>query len=87
MEVGWALAYFVLGLLGVGVPTLRTLSVIKGKYLLVIPLSLVGSINLFIFTWLVVEKDWLFIVCNSIGAAVAVSWIAYREAKTYGKER
>ena len=76
-----ALVFFFLGALGVGLPTMRTLSVIKGNYLQVIPFSLLGSVNLFIFTWLVVEKNWLFIICNSIGAAVAVSYIAYRESK------
>ena len=72
-------SFFLLGLLGVGLPTMRTLNVLRGKYWAVIPLSLAGSANMFIFTYFIIEKNWSFVIWNSIGAAVSVSYLAYRE--------
>lgn len=85
MNILRAIGFFLLGVLGVGLPTIRTLNVIKGKYLLVIPISLIASVNMIVFTWLIVDKNWTFIIFNSLGAACSVSYIAYREGKNKAK--
>jgi hypothetical protein len=72
---------FILGAMGVGLPTLRTMKVIEGSYATVFVLTLICSANLFIFTNVVVTKNYLFMICNAIGAAISVSYIAYREKK------
>ena len=70
--------YFILGFLGVGLPTLRTMKVVDGEHLTVIPISLLSSANLYLFTILVANRDYTFMIVNSLGACLAVSLLAYR---------
>jgi hypothetical protein len=75
------LFFMVWGFLGVGIPTLRTLHVIDGNYLKVFPLSIFASVNMYLFTYLVANQDYLFMIFNSIGAAFSVSYLAYKRYK------
>jgi len=75
------IGYFMLGLMGVGLPTIRTLKVIDGHYIQVFFIALLSTINLYIFTLLVITKDITFMIPNALGASVAVSYLAYRRKK------
>jgi hypothetical protein len=67
-----------LGFMGVGLPTIRTIKTMEGHYYLVFFISLISSLNLFAFTYLVVAKNYYFMGGNMLGAALSVSMIAYR---------
>lgn len=73
-----------LGLLGVGVPTMRMIKVMEGGWVVVFFLSLVATGNLYIFTNLVVAKNFYFMVANALGAALSVSILAYRRRNKNG---
>jgi hypothetical protein len=79
------ISYFFLGILigavGIGLPTLRTLEVIKGHCLTVFLYSILASCAMFSFTVLVAGTNWPFMIGNVIGSAVSVTWIAYNEKK------
>lgn len=68
----------VLGFLGVGLPTLRTIWTMEGRFILVFFVCLFCTANLFIFTNLVVTKNYYFMAANAIGAALSVTLIAWR---------
>lgn len=68
----------VLGFMGVGLPTMRTIKAMEGKVVIVFFISLISSVNLFAFTHLVIAKNFWFMGANAIGAALSVSTIAYR---------
>ena len=71
----------VLGFLGVGLPTLRTIEVMEGAYIKVFGISLLSTGCLFVFTNMVVLKNIPFMIANGFGAAFSVSLIAYRRKK------
>jgi hypothetical protein len=68
-----------LGAVGMGLPTLRTLEVIKGNYAKVFMYSMISSCSLFIFTQLVASHNVGFMIGNIVGASLSVTWIAYHE--------
>jgi hypothetical protein len=74
---------FFLGAVGIGLPTLRTLEVIKGNYGKVFVYSVVSSCALFTFTQLVASGNFAFMLGNVLGSSLSVTWIAYHEK--YGK--
>lgn len=70
---------FFLGGVGIGLPTLRTLEVIKGNYGTVFLYSVISSCALFTFTQLVAAHNVGFMVGNVLGSSLSVTWIAYHE--------
>lgn len=70
---------FILGAVGIGLPTLRTLEVIKGNYGKVFVYSIVSTSCLYIFTQLVAASNYGFMFGNVLGSALSVTWIAYHE--------
>lgn len=75
------IGFFIAGVLGVGLPTVRTLQVIEGKYLAIIPVSILCSMNMYILTFLVAKGDLTFMALNALGSTVSVSYLAYKKRK------
>ncbi len=71
----------VLGFMGVGLPTLRTIQTMEGRYLLVFFVSVICTLNLFAFTHFIIAKNVWFMAANTIGAGLSVSTIAYKRSK------
>jgi len=69
---------FILGALGVGLPTLRILKVMEGKYVQAFFIALMATLNFYVFTNMIVEKNYKFMIANSIGAALSVSYLAFK---------
>lgn len=70
-----------LGFLGVGLPTLRTIKAMEGQFIFVFFISLVASISMFTFMVIVVSLNYPFMVGNALGAAISVSLIGYKRRK------
>ena len=70
---------FFLGAVGIGLPTLRTLEVIKGNYAKVFIYSILSTASLYVFTYLVASSNFAFMLGNVLGSALSVTWIAYHE--------
>ena len=77
--IGFLIFGFFLGAIGIGLPTLRTLEVIKGNYGKVFVYSFVSSCALFTFTQLVAAHNIGFMCGNVLGSSLSVTWIAYHE--------
>jgi hypothetical protein len=73
--------FFIAGVLGVGLPTIRTLQVIDGKYMAIVPVSIACSMNMYILTFLVAKGDLVFMALNALGSAVSVSYLAYKKRR------
>lgn len=82
--------FFLLGILlgavGIGLPTLRTLRVIDGMYAQVFFYSVISSVCLFAFTQLVASHNIPFMVGNVLGSSLSVTWIAYNEKCKHDKK-
>ena len=74
------IGYFLAGFFGVGLPTLRYLYVSKGNYIKVIPVNIISSLNFVLFTRMIVDDNWVFLVFNMIGSSIAVFIITYKES-------
>lgn len=70
-----------LGFLGVGLPTLRTIKTMEGEFISVFFISLCASASMFLFMNLVVALNYPFMVGNALGAATSVSLIGYKRRK------
>lgn len=70
-----------LGFMGVGLPTLRTIKAMEGHWKSVFFISLLASASMFIFMYLVVNLNYSFMAGNALGAAVSVSFIGYKRRK------
>lgn len=70
-----------LGFLGVGLPTLRTIKAMEGHFKSVFFISLLASCSMFLFMYLVVTLNYPFMVGNALGAACSVSLIGYKRRK------
>lgn len=68
----------VMGFCGVGLPTIRTIQAMEGKYIRVFFVSLLATVNLYAFTRFAVKDNYWWMAANMLGAATAVSVIAYR---------
>ena len=68
-----------LGFIGVGLPTLRIMKVMEGKFISVFFIGILSSISLYVFTNMVVLKNYPFMIANAIGAASSVSFLAWRK--------
>lgn len=75
----------VLGAVGIGLPTYRTLKVIDGDYLQVFVLSTFASICLMTFTTLVASHNMPFMIGNVVGSSISVTYIAYLQKKKLKK--
>ena len=76
-----ALIGLVIGFAGVGLPTLRTIQTIEGRYISVFFVCVLCTICLFIFTNMVVAKNIYFMVANIIGGSLSVSMMAWQRRK------
>ena len=83
---GTALLGLALGFIGVGLPTLRTMKVIEGKPMSSFIIGLLSACSLFIFTNMVVLKNYPFMAANALGAAFAVAFLAYKNKKRVENE-
>jgi len=70
-----------LGLLGVGLPTLRTIMSMEGHWKSVFFVSLCASCSMFVFMIVVVSMNYPFMIGNALGAALSVSFIGYKRRK------
>jgi len=77
--IGFIALGFLLGAVGIGLPTLRTLEVIKGNYGKVFIYSIISTSCLYIFTQLVAAGNFGFMLGNVLGSSLSVTWIAYHE--------
>lgn len=76
---GYVVFGFFLGAVGIGLPTLRTLEVIKGNYGKVFVYSIISTSCLYVFTQLVAASNFGFMFGNVLGASLSVTWIAFHE--------
>lgn len=81
-----ALIGLFLGLLGLGLPTLRQILVQEGHWIKVIPITVLASCSMYLFTYMVAEKDIPFMIGNTIGACIAISRLAYKQKKKLEKK-
>lgn len=77
--IGYIVFGFFLGAVGIGLPTLRMLEVIKGNYGKVFVYSIISTSALYVFTSLVAAGNVGFMCGNVLGSALSVTWIAYHE--------
>jgi len=75
------IGYVLAGFFGVGLPTLRYLYVSKGNYLKVIPVNIISSLNFVLFTKMIVDDNYTFLILNVIGSSIAVFLLAHKESK------
>ncbi len=79
--IGYFLLGLLLGFMGVGLPTLRTIMSMEGRWKSVFFVSLCASISMFIFMVLVISLNYPFMIGNALGAATSVSLIGYKRRK------
>ncbi len=72
-----------LGVTGVGLSTLRTILASDGHVISSFIVSMLASLNVIIFTKMVIDGDIPFLVGNVLGGAVSVALIAYYRKKGY----
>lgn len=83
--ITWFLLGNLIGAVGIGLPTLRTLSVIKGEFVIVFFYSILASMSMLSFTMLVANGNIGFMIGNTLGSALSVTWIAYNEKRKLWK--
>lgn len=79
--ITWFFLGNLIGAVGIGLPTLRTLSVIKGDYVIVFIYSILASLSMLSFTTLVANGNVGFMIGNTLGSSISCTWIAYNEKK------
>lgn len=79
--IGYFFLGLLLGFLGVGLPTLRTIKAMEGKFIQVFFISLLASVSMFTFMLIVVTLNYPFMIGNALGAAASVSLIGYKRRK------
>jgi len=67
-----------MGIIGVGLPTIRMINVLEGKCANVFFISLLASVNMYAFTRFAIQDNYYWMVANALGAAIGVTVIAYR---------
>ena len=72
---------FVLGFVGLLLPNLRTIKMLEGHYIQVFFIHILASLMLVVFTILVAKAVIPFIIGNTIGGALAVSYLSYKKGK------
>ena len=70
-----------MGIVGVGLPTMRMIHVLEGKCANVFVISVLASVNMYAFTRFVIQDNYYWMVANALGAAIGVTLIAYRRKK------
>lgn len=71
----------ILGFVGLFLPNLRTIKMLEGYYIQVFFIHILASIMLIIFTTLVAKGVIPFMIGNSIGGGIAVSFLSYKKEK------
>ena len=71
----------VLGFVGLLLPSLRTIKMLEGHYIEVFFIHILASIMLIVFTTLVAKGVMPFMVGNTIGGAIAVSYLSFKKRK------
>lgn len=74
----------VLGFVGLLLPNLRTIKMLEGLYVQVFFIHILASIMLIMFTLLVAKGVIPFMIGNTIGGAIAVSYLSYKKGKKNG---
>lgn len=71
----------VLGFVGLLLPSLRTIKMLEGHYIEVFFIHILASIMLIVFTTLVAKGVMPFMIGNTIGGAIAVSYLSFKKRK------
>jgi LytS/YehU family sensor histidine kinase len=69
----------IFGFIGLLLPNLRTIKMLEGNYIQVFFIHILASITLIIFTTLVAKGVIPFMIGNSIGGGLAVSYLSYKK--------
>ena len=70
---------FALGFIGLLLPNLRTIRMLEGHYISVFFIHILASVMLIVFTILVSKLIIPFMVGNTLGGGLAVSYLSYRK--------
>lgn len=79
--VGNLLLGFVIGFVGLLLPNLRMIKMLDGQYVQVFFIHILAAIMTMVFTLLVAQIVIPFMVGNTIGGALAVSYLSYKKYK------
>lgn len=69
------------GFVGLFLPNLRTMKMLDGHYIQVFFIHILASVMLIVFTLLVAKGVIPFMVGNTIGGSVAVTYLSYKRSK------
>lgn len=76
----------VLGFVGLLLPNLRIIKMLEGHHIQVFFIHILSSIMLIIFTMLVAKGVLPFMIGNTIGGAIAVSYLSLKKGRKHQKK-
>lgn len=76
----------VIGFIGLLLPSLRTIKMLEGHYIEVFFIHILASIMLIVFTMLVAKGVVPFMIGNTIGGGIAVSYLSLKKGKKHQKK-
>jgi hypothetical protein len=77
----------VLGFIGLLLPNLRTIKMLEGHHVQVFFIHILASIMLIIFTLLVAKGIVPFMIGNTIGGGIAVSYLSLKKGAKHNKDK